>query len=40
MSGAAEYIMDTEKRMDETSVLANDGSTADILMRALALVET
>ncbi|KAI6155897.1 hypothetical protein BKA82DRAFT_4083748 [Pisolithus tinctorius] len=40
MSGAAEYLMDIERRMDETRVLANDGSTADVLMKALALVET
>jgi hypothetical protein len=40
MSGAAEYIMDIERRMDETLVLANDGSTADVLMGALSLVET
>ena len=36
MSGAA----DMERRMDETSVLANDGSSADVLMNALALVDT
>lgn len=40
MSGAAEYIMDIERRMDQTRVLAKDGSTADILLRALALVPT
>ncbi|KAG8215619.1 hypothetical protein J3R82DRAFT_7487 [Butyriboletus roseoflavus] len=40
LSGAIEYIMDIESRMDETRVLANDGSTADVLMSALALVET
>ncbi|KAI6004742.1 hypothetical protein EDD15DRAFT_2155432 [Pisolithus albus] len=38
MSGAAEYIMDIERRMDQTRVLAEDGSTADILSSALALV--
>lgn len=40
MSGAAEYIMDIERRMDQTRILAKDGSTADILSRALALVST
>lgn len=40
ISGAAEYIMDIERKMDETRVLANDGSTADVSMCALALVET
>lgn len=42
ISGAAEYILDTERRMDEdqTRVLANDGSTVDVLMTALALVQT
>ena len=40
MSGAAEYITDLEKRMDEITVLSNDGSSADLLMSALALVET
>jgi hypothetical protein len=40
MSGAAEYITDIERRMDETLVLANDGSTADVLMGVLAFVET
>lgn len=39
MSGAAEYLMDIERKMDDTRVLANDGSTADLLTRALALVE-
>ena len=38
MSGAAEYLMDIERRMDDTRVLANDGSTADLLTRVLALV--
>lgn len=38
MSGAAEYIMDTEREMDQTSVLANDGSTADALVGVLTLV--
>ncbi|KAI6121069.1 hypothetical protein F5141DRAFT_495978 [Pisolithus sp. B1] len=38
MSGAVEYILDIERRMDQTSVLANDGSTADVLMGALTLV--
>lgn len=40
MSGAAEYIMDIERRMDQTRVLANDGSNADVLVKALALVGT
>lgn len=38
MSGAAEHIMDIERRMDGTDVLANDGSTADLLANALAHV--
>lgn len=38
MSGAAEYIMDIERKMDQTSVLANDGSTVDALVGALTLV--
>ncbi|KAI6018412.1 hypothetical protein EDC04DRAFT_3068534 [Pisolithus marmoratus] len=38
MSGAAEYLIDIERRMDQTSVLAKDGSTADVLSRALGLV--
>ena len=37
MSGAAEHLMDIERRMDDTRVLANDGSSADLLTRALAL---
>jgi hypothetical protein len=40
MSGTAEYLMEIERRMDQTRVLASDGSTADVLMGALALVET
>ncbi|KAI5986008.1 hypothetical protein EDC04DRAFT_2589992, partial [Pisolithus marmoratus] len=40
MSGAAEYIIDVERRMDQTRVLAKDGSTADILSAALALAQT
>ncbi|KAI9567970.1 hypothetical protein HD554DRAFT_2172717 [Boletus coccyginus] len=39
MSGAAEYLMDIERRMDDTKVLASDGSTADLLMKTLGLVE-
>ena len=35
MSGAAEHVMDIERRMDKTAVLANDGSTADLLASAL-----
>jgi len=38
MSGAAEYLTDIESKMDDTKVLANDGSTADLLTRTLALV--
>ncbi|KAH7884188.1 hypothetical protein F5I97DRAFT_1669731 [Phlebopus sp. FC_14] len=38
MSGAAEYIMEIERRMDQTWVLANDGSTADLLARALSFI--
>lgn len=38
MSGAAEYIMDIERRMDDTKVLANDGSSVDMLMVALSPV--
>ncbi|KIK26307.1 hypothetical protein PISMIDRAFT_676105 [Pisolithus microcarpus 441] len=38
MSGAGEYIVDIERRMDQMGVLAKDGSTADVLMDALALV--
>jgi hypothetical protein len=40
MSGALDYLMDIERKIDQTSVLANDGSTADVLMGALALVRT
>ncbi|KAI6030236.1 hypothetical protein EDC04DRAFT_2898507 [Pisolithus marmoratus] len=40
MSGATEYIMDVERRMDQTRVLAKDGSTADVLSAALALAQT
>ncbi|KAI6046710.1 hypothetical protein EDC04DRAFT_2557553 [Pisolithus marmoratus] len=40
MSGAAEYLMDIERRMDRTRVLEKDGSTADLLSRTLALVQT
>ncbi|KAF8556878.1 hypothetical protein OG21DRAFT_1482658 [Imleria badia] len=36
MSGAAEHIMDIERRMDGTNVLASDGTTADLLASALA----
>ena len=39
MSGAAEHITDIERRMDNTKVLANDGSTVDLLMSALSAVE-
>ncbi|KAN0092599.1 hypothetical protein V8E55_003383 [Tylopilus felleus] len=38
MSGAAEHVMDIERRMDKTAVLANDGSTADLLASALEQV--
>ncbi|KAI9567205.1 hypothetical protein HD554DRAFT_2109710 [Boletus coccyginus] len=38
MSGAAEYIMDIERRMDDTKVLANDGSSVDVFMVALSSV--
>lgn len=38
-SGAAEYIMNVERKMDDTKVLADDGSTADLLMAALSLVD-
>ncbi|KAN0085958.1 hypothetical protein V8E55_007092 [Tylopilus felleus] len=34
MSGAVEHIMDIERRMDRTGVLANDGSTADLLAKS------
>ncbi|KAN0094628.1 hypothetical protein V8E55_002915 [Tylopilus felleus] len=34
MSGAAEYIMDIERRIGDTKVLAKDGSTVDLLMAA------
>ncbi|KAI5994776.1 hypothetical protein EDD15DRAFT_760741 [Pisolithus albus] len=40
MYGAAEYIMDKERRMDQTRVLSKHGSTADIPPKALALVST
>lgn len=40
MSGAAEYLMDIERRIDRTRVLEKDGSTADLLSRTLALVQT
>ena len=39
MSGATEHIMDIERRMDNTKVLANDGSIVDLLMSALSAVE-
>ncbi|KAH0833819.1 hypothetical protein J3R83DRAFT_10982 [Lanmaoa asiatica] len=39
MSGAAEYIMSIERRMDDTTVLANDGSTAELLITALSLIK-
>lgn len=39
MSGAAEYIMDIERRIGDTKVLAKDGSTVDLLMAALSAVE-
>lgn len=39
MSGAEEYIVDIERRMNQMGVLARDGSTADALMDALALVQ-
>ena len=38
MSGAAEHVMDIERRMDKTDVLANDGSAADLLASVLARV--
>ncbi|KAI6040720.1 hypothetical protein EDC04DRAFT_2893730 [Pisolithus marmoratus] len=40
MSGAAEYIVDVEGKMEQTNVLANEGSNADVLMKALSLVQT
>ena len=40
MSGAVEYIMDIERRMDDTKVLAKDGSSVDLLMATLSVVET
>ena len=39
MSGAAEYIMDIERRIGDTKVLAMDGSTVGLLMVALSAVE-
>ena len=39
MSGAAELVMDIERRMDRTDVLASDGSTADLLANMLARVK-
>lgn len=39
MSGVAEYFVDIERRMDQTGVLARDGSTADVLVDVLALVQ-
>ncbi|KAH0836379.1 hypothetical protein J3R83DRAFT_7957 [Lanmaoa asiatica] len=39
MSGAAEYIMDIERRLDDVKVLANDGSSVELLMAALSVVE-
>ncbi|KAI9462553.1 hypothetical protein HD554DRAFT_2126605 [Boletus coccyginus] len=38
MSGAAEYIMDVERRMDNAKVLANNGSSVDLLMVALSAI--
>ncbi|KAI6102502.1 hypothetical protein EDD16DRAFT_1423293, partial [Pisolithus croceorrhizus] len=35
MSGAEEYLMDIERRMDQVGVLVKDCSTADVLMEAL-----
>ena len=40
MSGAVEHIMDIERRMDRTGVLANDGSTADLLASALVITRS
>lgn len=40
MSGAAEYITDIERRMDDAKVLAKDGSSVDLLMVALSVVDT
>jgi hypothetical protein len=37
MSGAAEYIMDIERRRDNTKVLAKDGSNAQLLVSVLML---
>ncbi|KAG6371357.1 hypothetical protein JVT61DRAFT_9560 [Boletus reticuloceps] len=39
MSGAAEYLEVIGRRMEDIKVLSNDGSMADLLSRALALVE-
>jgi len=39
MSGAVEYIRDIERRMDDTEVLADDGSAADLLVAALSRVK-
>jgi len=36
MSGAAEHVMDVDRRMDDTTALANDGSSVDVLMVALS----
>ncbi|KAF8550755.1 hypothetical protein OG21DRAFT_1524894 [Imleria badia] len=38
MFGATEYLVENKKRLDDTRVLTNDGLTADLLTRALALV--
>ncbi|KAF8548275.1 hypothetical protein OG21DRAFT_1423357 [Imleria badia] len=39
MSGAAEYIMDIERRIGDTKVLAKDGSTVGLLIAVLSAVE-
>ena len=39
VSGAAEYIVDIERRIDDTKVLAKNGPTIGLLMAALSAVE-
>ena len=39
MSGATEYLADIERTLDDMRVLSDDGSTVDLLAKALALVE-